>query len=154
MALKMPDEYINLLNQAIARELAVSIQYMIQHSKVEGLKKRLVPENILFDDTTFDVFAKILEEIAIQEMEHAEEIAERVYVLGGEATIKADKITIGNSINEMMSLGVKAEEEALILYRQVISEAMKNGDYTTYDLFIKIYKEEEEHLLKFKEYLE
>lgn len=153
MALDMPSEYIEILNKAIARELAVSVQYMMQHSKLEGLKKRLVPENILMDDTTFDVFAKLLEEIAIVEMEHAEHIAERVYLLGGEATTRPDPITVGNTIIEMMELDAKAENEALLLYRDLLEKAQKLGDYTTFELFTKIYKEEEDHLIKFKEYL-
>ncbi|MHC1592388.1 MAG: ferritin-like domain-containing protein, partial [Candidatus Helarchaeales archaeon] len=89
--MKVSDEYLDLLSRAIARELAVSVQYMTQHSKVEGIKKKLTPENLLLEKTTFDVFPTLLEETAIQEMEHAEEIAERVYLLGGEATTKADK---------------------------------------------------------------
>ncbi|NHI91488.1 MAG: ferritin [Candidatus Lokiarchaeota archaeon] len=151
----MPQEYLDLLNKAVSREISVSIQYMLQHSKLDGtLKKRLSEANILNDETTFDVLGKLFEEIAITEMEHAEEIAERVFILGGEATTKPDpKPVVGNSIKEFLQLGVKAEEEALTLYRQLINETMKVGDYTTRQLFMKIYKEEEEHLIKFKEFL-
>ncbi|MHA1232663.1 MAG: ferritin-like domain-containing protein [Candidatus Helarchaeota archaeon] len=152
-ALKVSDSYIELLNKAVARELKVSIQYMIQHSKIEALKKRIIPENILLDETTFDVMAKLFEDIAIVEMKHAEDIMERIYVLGGEAITKPDPITIGNSLEEFLKLGVKAEEEALDLYRKVLKASMEEGDYTTRKLFMEIYKEEEDHLLKFDEYL-
>ncbi|MHA1358801.1 MAG: ferritin-like domain-containing protein [Candidatus Helarchaeota archaeon] len=153
MAIKVSDSYIELLNKAIARELAVSVQYMIQHSKLEGLQKRLIPENILMDETTFNVLAKLFEEIAIVEMKHAEDIAERVFLLGGEATTKPDPIKIGDDIKDFLELGKTAEEEALELYRKILKTAMEEGDYTTRRLFIEIFKEEEEHLIKFSEYL-
>ncbi len=153
MAIKVSEGYIELLNKAIARELAVSVQYMIQHSKLDGLKKRLIPENILMDETTFDVFAKMFEEIAIQEMEHAEDIAERVFILGGEATTKPDPITVGKDIKDFLELGRKAEEEALELYQKIIKATEDEGDYTTRILFYEIFKQEEEHLIKFTEYL-
>ena len=154
-ALHVPQEYLDLLNKAVAREISVSVQYMLQHSKIEGaLKKRISEANILNDDTTFDILAKMFEEIAITEMEHAEEIGERVFILGGEATTKPDPMPqVGDSIKEFLELGAAAEEEALALYKIAIKEAEKLGDYTTQDLFIKIYKEEEDHLIKFKEYL-
>ena len=154
-ALHMPQEYIDLLNKAVSREISVSVQYMLQHSKLEGaLKKRISEANIVNDETTFDVLAKMFEDIAIQEMEHAEEIAERVFIVGGEAATKPDpKPVVGNSVKEFLELGVAAEEEALELYRTIIKETMKVGDYSTRQLFMKIYKEEEEHLIKFKEYL-
>jgi bacterioferritin len=50
-------------------------------------------------------------------------------------------------------LGVKAEEDALILYRQIIETAGKIGDWQTRALFEKIYHDEEAHLFKFQEYL-
>jgi len=153
MSLKVSEGYIDLLNKAIARELAVSVQYMIQHSKLEGLKKRLIPENILMDDTTFDVMAKLFEDFAIVEMKHAEEIAERVFLLGGEATTKPDPITVGKDIKEFLKLGTQAEKEALELYNKVLQATLEEGDYTTRLLFMGIFKEEEEHLIKFSEYL-
>ncbi|HUX99165.1 MAG TPA: ferritin-like domain-containing protein [Candidatus Deferrimicrobium sp.] len=153
MSLKVSVEYLDLLNKAIARELAVAVQYMIQHSRLVGVKKRLVPENILLDETTFDVLSKIFEEIAIVEMKHAEGIAERVYLLGGEATTKPEPITVGTDIKEFLELGVKAEKEALELYQKILGETITQGDYTTRLLFLEIFKEEEEHLIKFGEYL-
>jgi bacterioferritin len=70
------------------------------------------------------------------------------------ATTKPEKIVIGNSIREFVELGVKAEEEALELYRKIITESVKLGDRETRLLFNQIYREEEEHLLKFQDYLE
>ena len=152
MAVKTTPDYIDLLNKAVEREIGVSIQYILQHGKMEKLVRRTIPENILLDKTTYDAVGKFLREIAIQEMKHAASIMERIYYLGGQATTKSGKPGIGDSISEFAKLGVKAEEEALTLYRQIIETAGKMGDWETRELFEKIYGEEEGHLFKFQEY--
>jgi len=152
MAVKISPDYIDLLNRAVEREIQVSIQYFLQHAKMEKLIRRTIPENILLDKTTYDAVGKVLKEISIQEMKHAASIMERIYYIGGQATTKGGKPVIGNSISEFAKLGVVAEEEALILYRTIIETAAKMGDWQTRELFEKIYSEEEEHLFKFQEY--
>jgi len=152
MAVKITPDYIDMLNRAIEREIAVSLQYILQHAKMEKLVRRTIPENILLDKTTYDAVGKVLREIAIQEMKHAAAIMERIYYLGGQATTKSGKPIIGESISEFAKLGVKAEEEALTLYRQIIEAAGKMGDWETRELFEKIYGEEEGHLFKLQEY--
>ena len=153
MAVKATSEYISLLNQAVSREIQVSIQYMLQHTKMEKLIRKAIPENILLDKTTYETVGKFLKEIAIEEMKHAADIMERIYYLGGSATTKADKPVIGNSLSEFAKLGVKAEEEALVLYRKIIMASREIGDRTTRQLFQKIYDAEEQHLFKFQEYM-
>ncbi|MEM2098234.1 MAG: ferritin-like domain-containing protein [Candidatus Bathyarchaeia archaeon] len=153
MSVQVTPEYFSLLNQAVAREIQVSIQYILQHTKMEKLMRRVIPENYLLDKTTYEVVGKFLKEIAIQEMKHAGAIMERIYYLGGSATTKADKPKIGNSISEFAKLGVKAEEEALVLYRKIIEAAGRLSDWETRELFEKIYGEEEQHLFKFQEYV-
>src|SRR5271157_291787 len=152
MAVKATTRYLDLLNKAVEREIAVSLQYMLQHAKMEKLVRRTIPENILLDKTTYDAVGKFLREIAIQEMKHAASIIARIYYLGGKATTKSGKPSIGDSISEFAKLGVKAEEEALTLYRQIIENSGKIGDWETRELFEKIYGEEEGHLFKFQEY--
>ena len=152
MAVKTTTGYIDLLNKAVEREIAVSLQYVLQHAKMEKLVRRTIPENILLDKTTYDAVGKFLREIAIQEMKHAASIIARIYYLGGKATTKSGKPNIGDSISEFAKLGVKAEEEALTLYRQIIETSGKMGDWETRELFEKIYGEEEGHLFKFQEY--
>lgn len=149
----MTPEYITLLNQAVSREIQVSIQYMLQHAKMEKLLRKIIPENILLDKTTYDAVGKFLREFAIQEMKHAATIMERIYYLGGSATTKASKPIIGNSLSEFAKNGVKAEEEALMLYRKIIDAAGKIEDWETREVFEKIYGEEEKHLFKFQEYV-
>ena len=152
MAVKTTTGYIDLLNKAVEREIAVSLQYILQHAKMEKLVRRTIPENILLDKTTYDAVGKFLREIAIQEMKHAASIIARIYYLGGKATTKSGRPNIGDSISEFAKLGVEAEEEALTLYRQIIETSGKMGDWETRELFEKIYGEEEGHLFKFQEY--
>jgi bacterioferritin len=149
----MTPEYLDLFNEAVARELQVSIQYMLQHTKMEKLIRKVIPENILLDKTTYEAIAKFLKEISIQEMKHAAAIMERIYYLGGQATTKSKKPIVGGSLSEFAKLGVEAEEEALTLYRRIIDESRRAGDYESHELFEKIYGEEEGHLFKFQEYV-
>ncbi|MCJ7647173.1 MAG: hypothetical protein MUP85_01035 [Candidatus Lokiarchaeota archaeon] len=154
MIVKATNEYLALLNQAVAREIQVSAQYMLQHTKMDKLKRKVIKENYLLESTTYDEFGKILKDLAVQEMKHLAQIMGRIYILGGEATTKPDKIIIGVSMRQFAELDLKAEEEALVLYRQLIEAAKNIGDRETWALFTKIYSDEEEHLLKFQDYIE
>ncbi|MHA1508822.1 MAG: ferritin-like domain-containing protein, partial [Promethearchaeota archaeon] len=154
MIVKATDEYLALLNQAVAREIQVSAQYMLQHTKMEKLKRKVIKENYLLESTTYDEFGALLKELGITEMKHLAQIMERIYILGGEATTKPEKVVIGNSMREFAELNLKAEEEALELYRQIIEVAKSIGDRETWVMFSKIYSDEEEHLLKFQDYSE
>ena len=153
MSVQVTPDYVSLLNQAVSREIKVSIQYMLQHAKMEKLIRRVIAENILLDKTTYEAVGKFLREFAIQEMKHAAAAMERIYYLGGEATTKSDKPEIGGTLSEFAKYGVKAEEDALVLYRKIIEAAGKIGDWETRELFEKIYSEEEKHLFKFQEYV-
>ena len=153
MSVQITPDYISLLNHGVSREIQVSIQYMLQHTKMEKLIRKAILENIVLDKTTYDAMGKFLKEFAIMEMKHAGAIMERIYYLGGTATTKADKVFVGNTLNDFAMNGVKAEEEALSLYRNIIEDAGKIGDWKTRELFEKIYEEEEVHLFKFQEYV-
>ncbi len=125
------EELINMLNMAIAREIQVSIQYMWQHVLAKGFEGEVVkPE---------------LRKIAIVEMTHAELIAERLAYLGGEPTTEPSPITVGKSVEEMIEIDAKAEEEAIKLYRGIIKKALEEEDYTTAKLFEQILEDEEAH---------
>jgi len=153
LSVKITADYIDLLNKAVSRELQVSIQYMLQHAKMEKLIQKVVPENILLDKTTYEKVGEFLKEFSIQEMKHAAEIMERIYYLGGAATTKSGMPAIGNSLSEFAKNGVQAEQEALMLYRTIIETAAKLGDWDTREMLEKIYAQEEEHLFKFQEYI-
>jgi bacterioferritin len=125
------EELLELLNKAIARELGVSIQYMWQHVMAMGMKSPEVKE--------------IFKEIAIVEMKHAEDIAERLFYLGGTPTTKPTPINIGDVLGEMIELDLKAEDEAIELYTEIIRLADREEDTTTRLLFEEILMAEEEH---------
>lgn len=134
------EELKEWLNKAIARELQVSIQYMWQHVRAVGTKSVAIVDE--------------LKKIAIQEMKHAEAIAERLDYLGGEPTTQPSPITVGKKLKEMIELDKKAEEEAIQMYRKIIEMAEKEKDYTTKILFINILSEEEDHDNSFGTWLE
>jgi bacterioferritin len=125
------EELKKLLNESIAREIQVSIQYMWQHVQWRGVKAYSVNEK--------------LKEIAIQEMKHSEMIAERLFYLGGTPTTKPAPIFVGEKLKEMLEQDVKDESGAIELYKSVIKKAKEEGDVTTVHIFEKILEDEEEH---------
>ncbi len=127
----MASELIELLNKAIAREIGVSVQYMWQHVMAIGMKSPEVKD--------------IFEDIAIEEMKHAEKIAERLFYLGGIPTTKPAPISVGDSLENMVEKDLEAENEAIELYREIIDLAAEEEDSTTRLLFEEILTEEEEH---------
>ncbi len=131
---------LDMLNTAIAREIQVSVQYMWQHVQWGGVK----------GFATKDAF----EEIARQEMKHAETIAERLFYLGGTPTTKPDPINVGKTLKDMIKQDTKDEENAIKLYKEIIALAQKENDGTTAFLFMEILKDEEDHHDTFTSLLE
>ncbi len=101
MSVEATPDYIELLEHGVSREIQVSIQYMLQHTKMEKLIRKAIAENILLDKTTYEAVGKFLKEFAIMEMKHAAAIMESIYYLGGSATTKSDKIYVGNYIERI-----------------------------------------------------
>jgi bacterioferritin len=128
---KVSDDLKAMLNNAIAREIQVSVQYMWQHVQVVGVKGVAVQDKF--------------QEVAIAEMKHAERIAERLWYLGGAPTTKPAPIEVGNNLKEFLELDTKAEVEAVVMYRQIIEMANKENDFTTAFMFKEILEDEEEH---------
>lgn len=128
---KVSKELLNLLNEAVARELQVSIQYMWQHVQWPGVKGYAVAE-------TF-------QSIAIAEMKHAEAIAERLYYLGEIPTTKPTPIFVGGNLKEMIQHDIAAEAGGINLYKTIIKKASDEGDVTTAFLFKGILQQEEDH---------
>ena len=129
------EKLLKLLNKGIARELQVSIQYMWQHVTAKGVHGAVVEG--------------LFREIAIEEMKHAEALAERIAFLNGIPTVKPDDIHIGTDVLEMLKDGVQYEEEAVSLYKQAIQVAEKEGDFGTKRMLEEILSNEEKHLDRF-----
>jgi bacterioferritin len=128
---KKSTELMRLMNEAIAREMQVSIQYMWQHVLWYGVKGFAVKD--------------VLKKFAIVEMKHAEAIAERLAYFGGAPTIKPSPIVVGKTLKQMITQDQKDEEGAIVLYNKIIKVAEKAGDIVTMDLFKKILADEEDH---------
>ncbi len=130
---------LDVLNQSIARELQVSIQYMWHHVMAVGLESPAVKD--------------IFRSIAIVEMKHAEQFAERLDYLGGVPTTKPDPIAEGGSLKQMIQADLKAEEEAITLYKEGIHLSIEDQDPVTRLLFEEILDAEEEHHKTFRDLL-
>ena len=122
---------LDMLNKAIAGELQAIIQYMWQHVQWKGIEHYSVSEGF--------------KEIAVGEMKHAEKIAERLWYLGGKPTIQPAPIFVGNTLEEMIQFDIKAELEAISLYKEIMEVAHKEGDVATKEIFEDIEADEEEH---------
>jgi bacterioferritin len=122
---------LELLNQAIAAELQASIQYMWQHVQWKGIQHYAVTDQI--------------KEIAIAEMKHAEKISERLWYLGAKPTTQPSPIFVGDKLKEMLGFDVKAELEAIKMYKEIMEVAAKENDVATKEMFEEIEAEEEEH---------
>jgi bacterioferritin len=133
-------ELMNMLNDAIARELQVSVQYMWQHVTVTGIHSESV--------------GGVFKKISIAEMKHAEAIAERLDYLGGKLTTKPTPITVGKNVKDMLKIDKKAEEGAITLYKKIVARAAKEGDVVTKKLFEDILSQEEDHHGQFSTLLE
>jgi bacterioferritin len=128
---KVSSELKDMLNQAIAREIQVSVQYMWQHVQARGALAMAVRDKF--------------KEVAIVEMKHAEMIAERLWYLGGTPTTKPAPIEIGLSLRDFLELDTKAEVEAIEMYKKIVDLAQKEGDLSTAHMFREILLEEEDH---------
>jgi len=120
-----------MLNQAIAGELQAIIQYMWQHVQWKGVEHYAVIDGI--------------EKVAIEEMKHAEKIAERLWYLGGKPTIQPSPIFVGDTLEEMLKSDAKAEVDTIAMYKEIIQLAEKEGDVATKEIFEEIEEDEEEH---------
>jgi bacterioferritin len=137
---KVSEKLKEMLNEAIAKEIQVSIQYLWQHLQLIG-KKGVASEHQF-------------RQVSITEMKHAEKIAERLRCLSGIPTTKPSPITVGNSLKESLELDVRAEEETIQLYKKIVQQAQLDGDVTTGLLFKEILEDEERHHALFTKRLE
>jgi len=131
MVQKASPKLTEMMNQAIAGELQAIVQYMWHHIMVKGLSS----------SSLMDVF----EDISVEEMKHAEKIAERLFYFDVNPTTKPNPIAVGGDATQMLKADVKAEEEAITLYKDIIKQAASEGDDTTRLLFEEILAEEERH---------
>ncbi len=133
----MSQKVIDLLNGARSRELTAITQYMAQHYELE--------------DSDYGKLGKKLKEIAIQEMKHAEALAERILFLKGSPTSKPDaEAKKGQKIEEMLATNVGLETTAIKMYNEASLVCAQEKDQISKQLFEKLLGEEESHLNDFE----
>ncbi len=133
----MSKKVIDLLNEARARELTAISQYMAHHYELE--------------DQDFGKLGAKFKEIAIQEMKHAEKLAERILFLKGEPTSKPDGVAQkGQSIEEMLKTNMGLEEQAIKMYNEASTICSAEKDQVSKELFEELLKDEEEHFNYFE----
>ena len=124
---------IDVLNKARAMELQAIHQYMNQHYNL--------------DDMDYGELAANVKLIAIDEMRHAENFAERIKELGGEpVTEPAGPVEKGQKVEAVFPFDSAAEDDAIVAYNGFALVCRENGDSTTMKLFESIIDEEQIHL--------
>jgi bacterioferritin len=133
------DELITELNKAYADEWLAYYQYWIAAKILTGRGSIML--------------AKELERIAEEELEHAEELAERILMLGGKplASPKAwfEETNCGYSEppedqERVIQMVIEAEQCAIEVYERLAKKTLQD-DPITHQLMLHILEEELEH---------
>ncbi|HAH06399.1 MAG TPA: bacterioferritin [Elusimicrobia bacterium] len=128
---------IDVLNKARADELAAIMQYMSQHYALA--------------DADYGVVAAPVKLIAIDEMRHAEMLAERIFELGGVPVSEpSQKTKKSQSIDEAMDYDVNLEEKAIEDYNEFVQVCLEAKDSISAKLMEVIMAEEQVHLNYFQ----
>jgi bacterioferritin len=153
-------ERLNLLNQALVRELHVCIQYMLQHGvgagqalASAGTTPSTAQSKFVASHSSYFLPGATLKKIAIAEMRHAEAIAERITLLGGEPITDPGRVTLGKTTQEMLENDREQERGAIELYGRIVEFASKEHDTVTAKLFQRILSDEEKHHQTFSDLL-
>ncbi|HOI53740.1 MAG TPA: bacterioferritin [Phycisphaerae bacterium] len=129
----MSKKVIDLLNRARGQELMAIIQYMAQHYQLE--------------DQDFGKLGSKVKAVAIEEMKHAEMLAERIRFLGGTPTAKPDgEVAKDQDIPAMYKTDVDLEKEAVRMYNESAIVCGEEGDHVSKKLFEELLADEEKHL--------
>lgn len=131
--MKGDKKVLEFLNKALRHELTAVSQYWLHFR--------------LLDNWGFRKLAKKEREESIEEMQHADKLAERIVQLDGHPNFQTlDPLQIGESLKEVLECDLKGEYSARKLYieaRQVCNTA---GDYVTQKLFETLLADEEGHI--------
>ena len=124
---------IEFLNQALTNELTAVNQYWLHYR--------------MLDHWGITRLAKFERKESIEEMEHADQLSERILFLDGLPNFqRLGSLRIGDSVPEIIAGDLALEEEAIPLLRDAIEHCENVRDYVTRDLFRSILENEEEHL--------
>ena len=126
-------EVIAFLNEQLTAELTAINQYWL-HYKLQ-------------ENNGWVKLAKHTRRESIEEMEHADTLAERIIFLDGLPNFqKLSPLRIGQTVTEMFECDMKVELEAVDRLRRGIKLMREKDDVTSATIFEKILANEEEHI--------
>jgi bacterioferritin len=126
-------QVIEFLNEALRNELTAINQYWLHYR--------------LFDHWGVKKLAEFERHESIDEMKHADRLAERILFLDGLPNFQLlGRLRIGESIEEALKGDLELEYEALTQLRNAIQHCETVRDYVSRDLFADILANEEEHV--------
>jgi len=131
--MKGDEKVIQFLNEALKNELTAINQYFLHYRMLNhwGVKR----------------LAKFEYEESIEEMKHADKLAERILFLDGLPNFQLlGRIRIGSTVEEVLQADLETELEALPVLRDAIAHCETVRDYVSRDLFKNILDNEEEHV--------
>jgi bacterioferritin len=124
---------LELLNEALKEELTAINQYWLHYR--------------LLDNWGIDKLAQYERHESIDEMKHADSLAERILFLDGLPNFQAlGRLRIGENVEEILRADMEAEQQGAKLYRELIAHAESVRDYVTRDLARQILADEETHI--------
>jgi len=131
--MKGDKKVIEFLNKALTNELTAINQYWLHYR--------------VLDDWGVHKLAEYERHESIDEMKHADQLAERVLFLNGLPNFQAiHKLKVGETVEEILKADLAMEEEAIPLLRDAIEYCESVRDYVSRDLFASILESEEEHV--------
>ena len=131
--MKGDPKVIELLNEALKEELTAINQYWLHYRMLDnwGVKK----------------LAEYEKHESIDEMKHADRLAERILFLDGLPNFQAlGRLRIGENVEEILNADLQAEQQGAALYREVVAHSETVRDYVTRDLAREILADEEKHI--------
>ena len=126
-------QVIERLNEALFLELGAVNQYWLHYRLLAhwGVSK----------------LAAFERHESIDEMKHADLLADRILFLDGLPNFQAmGRLKVGESVEEVIKADLALEYEAVPLLKDAIAHAETVRDYVSRDLFEKILESEEEHI--------
>ncbi len=128
----MFERSIELLNKAVADELAAVHQYMYFHFHC--------------DDQGYDLLAGLFKKTAIDEMMHVEVLAERILFLKGEVEmIPSAEVEKIHDVKKMLKAAAADEMAAVKFYNECANECAANADSNSKKVFEQLVDDEERH---------
>ncbi len=119
------------LNKALREELTAINQYFVHAEMCENWG--------------YHKLSGYIKKQSIGEMKHAEALLERILFLEGAPAMEPMKLSIGDSVKQMIEHDLKLELSAVQQYNQAIRVATEQADNGSRDLFVVLLKDEEEH---------